>query len=130
MNTSDFKPLGPDLDHGSSRSNRKKEDKRKNFDDGGKPISEERKVEKNNFYTEPVDIKNDINSIESIDVTAFKEVIRDDKPTMVYVIEFFIKKQNFEAERSYNEFKSIYDEVTKIKSKESVFPALPPKTLK
>ena len=74
-------------------------------------------------------MKNEVGNIESIEVVGVEEIIRLDKKTIVYQIEFYIRKERFLTKRSYNEFKNLYKEIMKTKPTISI-PDLPPKTLK
>jgi hypothetical protein len=74
-------------------------------------------------------LKNDVGNIESIEVVGVEEIIRFDKKTSAYQIEFYINKERFFTKRSYNEFKSLYKDIMKTKPT-ILIPELPPKTLK
>ena len=56
-------------------------------------------------------LREEIVNIENISVTKNEETIRFDKPTVVYVIEYYIRGHRFVSKRSYSEFLYLYKEV-------------------
>jgi hypothetical protein len=66
--------------------------------------------------------------IDSIDVIGHEEIVRLDKKTIVFIVEFTIKDQKFQTKRSYNEFKNLHKDISKSKA-DIKLPELPPKRL-
>lgn len=66
------------------------------------------------FYQGPAQVKlrDDIQLIESIDVTGYEDIIRNNKDTTVYIIEFVIKGKRLGTKRSYSEFEALRKNVT------------------
>ena len=58
-----------------------------------------------------VNLKDDIRLIESIVVRGYEEIIRADKKTMTYLIDYVLKGQQFTTKRSYSEFINLRKEV-------------------
>jgi len=54
-----------------------------------------------------VRLREDIHLIESIDVTDYEDIIRLNKETTVYIIEFVIKGKRMGTKRSYSEFEAL-----------------------
>jgi hypothetical protein len=67
---------------------------KKGFDANNNLLSESKDDSKLNFI-QTVDIKNDIEQIESIDVIDHDEIVRSDKRSIVFIIDFQIKGQRF-----------------------------------
>jgi len=57
------------------------------------------------------DLRDEINNIDSIGVIRHEDTMRFDKPTIVYIIEYYIKGHRFITKRSYSEFLYLYKEV-------------------
>lgn len=58
-----------------------------------------------------VNLKDDIRLIESITVRGYEEIIRSDKKTMIYLIDYILKGQQFSTKRSYSEFINLRKDV-------------------
>lgn len=58
-----------------------------------------------------INLKEDVQNIEDIQIITFEEIMRNDKPTVLYVIVYHIKGQKFVTKRSYSEFDNLYKEV-------------------
>jgi hypothetical protein len=67
-------------------------------------------------------------SIDKVQISGFEEVIRFDKKTIVYVIEYYIRGIKFITKRSYSEFVFLNKEINKTKPVLAL-PELPPKTI-
>lgn len=61
-----------------------------------------------------VSLREDIRLIESIVVRGYEEIIRSDKKTMTYLIDYVLKGQQFSTKRSYSEFVGLRKDVYKI----------------
>lgn len=103
------------------------------FDDGGKAFSKkdrkryEQRLKESN---QEINIKRDIESIQTINVNNHREITREgDKSTVVYLVEFTVKGKSQSTERSYNEFRVLVDEIMK-NNKGIEYPPLPPKSAK
>jgi len=69
-------------------------------------------------------LREEITNIENISVTHHEETIRFDKPTVVYVIEYFIRGHKFTSRRSYSEFLYLFKE---LKNENIPLPEMPAK---
>jgi len=80
------------------------------------------------FYQGPAQVKlrEDIHLIESIDVTGFEDIIRLNKETTVYIIEFVIKGKRLGTKRSYSEFEALRKNIKKLRG-DMQLPEIPPK---
>jgi len=75
----------------------------------------------------PTTLRVDVAAIESIEITGSEEIIRFDKKTIVYTIEYYIRGQHCWTRRSYSEFAYLVSEINKVKGDLSV-PEIPGKT--
>ena len=60
----------------------------------------------NTSYNE-LHLAEDVRNIENIEVKNYEEIIRNDKKTTVYTIEYIIRGYTFKTKRSYSEFEAL-----------------------
>ncbi len=65
-------------------------------------------------------------NLTAIGIIEAEEILRFDKKTMMYVVEYYISGTKYIAKRSYSEFKYLYDEINKTKP-ELPLPEIPVK---